>query len=168
MVLLNKNEADCLIILGYRCEHDQIHPFLKERLDHAISLVSTYSFKKIIVSGGSVASKIPEAVLMRDYLIENGVTPRQILIEIESKDTIENLVNCMEIMRAEDLQSSVIISNLFHIQRMKYIARKLGMETTFSAKRDIQVIVKQFTRTMNELKAFMITYRFFNRIKNRK
>lgn len=166
MVALIKNEADCLIILGYRCEHDQIHPFLKERLDYASSLFTTYSFKKIIVSGGSVASKIPEAVLMKDYLIEKGINPRHILIEKESKDTIENLVNCKEIMKEEDLHSSIMISNLFHIRRMKYIAMKLGFETSFSAKRNLQVIINQSIRTMNELRIFIKTYRMLNKMKN--
>ncbi len=152
---------EAIVILGYRCDNNEIHPLLLDRLNTALTLIHLNSYRSIIVSGGNVsqASSITEAEIMKDYLIQNGIHRDKVLMEKESRDTIENLVNCKRIMERENIRSFLMISNSFHIRRITMIAQALGLEPAFYASRNIWSITRQFTRTLNEMKLFMFTYR---------
>lgn len=151
--------ADVLVILGYKCVDNQIHPFLEERLLAAVDLLKAFPFKKVIVTGGKVGSTISEAEIMKEYLVKNGVDEEKIILENEATDTIENLVNCRKIMKADDLKTCLVISNSFHLRRIQYIARSIGFTCHFYCHRDRKTIFSQRIRTMNEFSLFFKTFR---------
>ncbi|WP_175532017.1 YdcF family protein [Paenibacillus sp. yr247] len=158
MPRLTKRE-NALIVLGYQCKDNKIHRLLKERLDAALELDRRYQFPVIILSGGAQASERSEAEIMKDYMIQNGLDIRKIYVEDQSLDTIQNLVNCKEIMSRQSLRTCVIISNSFHLRRIGFIAQTLGMHANFYAYRTFSVLLWQILPTLNELKAFRITTR---------
>ncbi|MEH7272858.1 hypothetical protein [Neobacillus vireti] len=62
-VRMEKKIADAIIVLGYKCEENRIHPFLKERLDTAIDLFNNNHYHYIILTGGAVVLGIPKRKL---------------------------------------------------------------------------------------------------------
>jgi uncharacterized SAM-binding protein YcdF (DUF218 family) len=150
-------EADVLVILGYRCDGDAIHPLLKERLETALYLLRQYPVGKIIVTGGAVSSRKTEAEIMTDYLVRHGVDRHRIVLDTVAKDTIENLLNCRKVMQKDGLRNCIIVSNSFHIRRIQCIAKSFGLNAGFYANRKWTVILKQVIRTLNELRAFAVT-----------
>ncbi|XJZ26608.1 YdcF family protein [Bacillota bacterium Lsc_1132] len=156
---LKRGGADGLIILGYRCKGNKIHPFLEERLLVAINLLQSFHFEKVIVTGGNVGSTISEAEIMKTYLVENGIGEDRIIIENKAKDTIENLFYCGDIMKAYRIKTCMIVSNSFHLRRVRYIAKSIGFNTDFYCSRNLKTILKQALRTINELRIFIKTFR---------
>ncbi|RDW15349.1 YdcF family protein [Oceanobacillus chungangensis] len=164
---IKKKDADVLIILGYVCKDDKIQPFLEERLQEGIQLMKKYAFKKIIVTGGKVISTVPEANLMKDYLVKHGVKGNMIILDPAAMTTIDNIVNCKSIMKDHQLKSSLIISNSFHLRRINYIAKMLDFKTDFYCSRKPSAILKQGIRTLNEFRVFFSTRNQLLEIKDR-
>lgn len=161
---LEKKDADALIVLGYRCDDDQIHPLLKERLDTAIFLFENYQFQYIIVTGGAVTSTKTEAEIMRDYLVKHAIPENKILLETAAKNTVYNIVNCSSILKTNHLETILLISNSFHIRRIKYIMEKQQLSASFYATRNIKTIMKQFKLTFAEISAFKLTLSWLKKI----
>lgn len=91
---LQKEMTDALIILGFQCGNDRIHPLLEERLSVALELMRSYPVEKIILTGGAVTSIRTEADIMKEYLLRNGVEEEWIILDKETMDTIQNINNC--------------------------------------------------------------------------
>ena len=61
-------------------------------------------------------------------------------------------------MEQYQLKSFMIITNLFHVRRTKYIMHRLGMNGGFSANRSLRSIVGfQLKLTFLEIRAFRLT-----------
>lgn len=161
---LEMKDADALIVLGYRCDDDQIHPLLKERLDTTIFLFENYQYRFIIVTGGAVASTKTEAEIMKNYLVTHGIPENKILLETAAKNTVYNIVNCRLILKANHLATSLLISNSFHIRRIRYIMEKQHLSASFYAPRNIKTIMKQFRKTFEEIRAFKLTLPWLKKI----
>ncbi|WP_246218340.1 YdcF family protein [Litoribacterium kuwaitense] len=161
---VHAKDADALIILGYQCKNDQVHPLLKERLDAALALMERYHYKKIILTGGAVTSTKTEADIMKAYLINQGVRAEDILLETKARNTVFNIVYCKTILRQHDLHSTLLISNSFHMRRMKYITKKLHFPTAFYAPRTLSSLAKQVRMTFAEIKAFKLTLPWLEKV----
>ncbi|CAG7635394.1 YdcF family protein [Paenibacillus allorhizosphaerae] len=155
---LQRRDADALIVLGYRCDNDQVHPILKERLDAALQLFRERRYRYVILSGGAVRSKFTEAEIMRDYMIAQGMPPERIIMETRSRNTVHNVVNCKLLMEEFGLSSCLLVSNSFHIRRMHYIMKRLDIPASFYAARTLSSIVGlQRKLTFQEIKAYRLT-----------
>lgn len=166
-VMLQPGKADALIVLGYVSKDGRIHPLLKERLDEAYKRFWQYGPKYIIVSGGAVGSRHSEAELMKKYLVEKGVPAKRVLKEDKSHNTVQNLIFSKQLMEQYQLKSFVIITNLFHVRRTKYIMHRLGMNGGFSANRSLRSIVGfQLKLTFLEIRAFRLTLPIIKRVIN--
>jgi uncharacterized SAM-binding protein YcdF (DUF218 family) len=162
---LAPQDADALIVLGYRCDQDRIHPFLQERIDTAVSLWEKYRFRYIIVSGGAVTSSVSEAEIMKRHLVSRGVEPSRILLENCSRNTVQNIVNCRILMHKHGLNSCLLVSNSFHIRRMKYIMNQLQISASFYADRRLPNIMRQWGITFREIQAFRLTLPWLDKVK---
>lgn len=162
---LKAGPADALIVLGYRCDHDEIHPLLKERLDTVLSLTAKHHYKRIIVSGGAVASKLTEAEIMQRYLIEHGIAAENILLENRSRNTVHNAINSSILMRQHGLKTCILVSNSFHIRRMQFILKQLDIPASFYANRQFFSIMKQWRITFQEVRAYRLTLPWLDKVK---
>lgn len=166
-VMLQPGKADALIVLGYVSKDGRIHPLLKERLDEAYKLFRQYGHEYIIVSGGAVGSRRSEAELMEKYLVEKGVPAKRVLKEDKSNNTVQNLIFSKQLMEQYHLKSFVIITNLFHVRRTKYIMHRLGIKGGFYANRSLRSIVGfQLKLTFLEIRAFRLTLPIIKRVIN--
>jgi hypothetical protein len=73
-----------LIVPGYTPRfgwRGGLHPKNVRRLERALLDLEAGVAPSVIVSGGAVHSPDNEAVLMREWLLDHGVSPRRILVE---------------------------------------------------------------------------------------
>lgn len=162
---LEVGNHDVVLVLGYKTAGNNLDPLLEERLEIVLQLLEMekYNNKKVIVSGGSVGWIKSEAELMKDYLVEHGIEPNRILVENESRDTVENLRFTKKMMEQEGFQSCVIVSNSFHMRRITMIAKNLGIGATCYCKRSLITPLKQWNPTIKEMKAFKTTLSLLKR-----
>ncbi|NLB41834.1 MAG: YdcF family protein, partial [Clostridiales bacterium] len=73
--------SDVAVVLGNKVELDgKPSKGLQGRLDRALELYNKEHFKYIIVSGGTGEEGFDEAIVMKNYLVENGVSDEAVLL----------------------------------------------------------------------------------------
>lgn len=81
---------------------------------------------KVIVSGGKgLHEKKVEAELMRNYLINRGINPDNIIVEDKSSSTYENFIFSKSLIKP-GIKKIYIVTNAFHTFRAKMIAKRTG------------------------------------------
>lgn len=87
------DRLDYLIVLGAKVREDDISTSLKRRLDKVIRYVEEHPDTKLVLSGGQGEGEpTSEAYAMAEYLRYNGVDPEQMLLEVYSTNTKENMI----------------------------------------------------------------------------
>lgn len=124
---------DTLLVLGAKVKGKPAYPsqMLKERLDHAVHVHKCYPESQIIVSGGQGPDESePEAVVMKRYLIAQGIPSTCIRTEVKSSRTKENLLFSQKRFGFNDL---VIITSDYHMFRALFLAKRLHIRASGSA-----------------------------------
>lgn len=120
--------AERILILGAFIYHDAPSATLQSRLDTAIELLDKNKDAVLIVCGGQGDNEImPEAHMMKNYLIQNGVDPNKILLEDTSRNTIQNINNAKQLYNLENYKTAVI-TNEFHLARARKLMEQSGLE----------------------------------------
>lgn len=156
-------KSDCIIVLGCSVYGTEPSPFLKGRLQRAQKLYMEGYASYIIVSGGQGRGEhISEAEAMKNFLVERGIDGDKIIMEDSSTSTYENLEYSKYVMDEMNFKNAIIVSNEFHLKRSSYIAKKVGIDASFSGvymKAHINSERRSFIR---EIPAFIITiFKFF-------
>ena len=127
---------DFIIILGSKIREDgTLTPLLKGRADKAIEfgrnqLENTKKQIYYIPSGGKGNDEIiSEAQAIKNYLLEQGIDKKFILVEDKSTSTIENMKYSNEIIQKEMKDAKVSFSTTnYHVFRSGVIAAKCGID----------------------------------------
>ena len=128
-------EKDFIVTLGYALNSDgTMHETLIKRLDQTYLAAIANPDAKIIVSGGVQKSGVTESYLMKKWLIDKGIIADRIIPEDKSKDTVDNALNSVEILKVNNAKNIILITSASHIRRAKTIFEEAisnaGMETT--------------------------------------
>lgn len=128
-------DYDYIIVLGCGLINgDQVSRLLGDRLDKAYKVFDrSMSACKIICSGGQGPDEtVSEAEAMKNYLIEtHGVSPKDIILEDRSVNTMENLKNSQAIIQKRGgRQLCAIVSSGYHIMRADIYASRLNFPAT--------------------------------------
>jgi len=133
----NYTHADVAIILGNTVFCGKgLSPWLKGRVDKALELYRKGRVKKIFASGGISRPEdggCPEGEAMRQYLIDKGVPPGDVIADNLGQNTYLTAKNFIEWNRMHHYTSAVVVSQFYHITRARYILRKLGFENVQKA-----------------------------------
>lgn len=126
-------DAPVVIVLGAKVWPGGPSPAMVRRLEKALEYHRSHPDALLIVSGGQGADEPEsEAKAMRDYLIDNGVSEEQIVLEDRSTSTAENLRFSKEKMQAlgydPETTPVVIVSNSFHLARVRMLAKRYGLD----------------------------------------
>ncbi len=115
-----EHRADVIIVLGAAEYRGKPSPVLQGRLNHALLLYLKGLAPYILTTGGSGGDPdYTEGEVGRAYLTEHGVPSESILVEPEGSTTVESLDAAIEIMRSMNLQSCIVVSDGYHIYRVK-------------------------------------------------
>lgn len=125
-----RNEArksDAIVVLGAAQYDGRPSPVLKARLDHAIRLYERGVAPVIITTGGQApGDTVSEAVVSRRYAIKQGVPAAAILTERGGMTTLESMRAVSRLMRGRNLKTAVLVSDPFHMLRLKLLAMRVG------------------------------------------
>ena len=142
-ISFNTSKADKVFVLGYQLEDNQMTSTLVSRVDKAYEYAKKNPDTVIIVSGGITRNnKVSEASLMKNALISYGLDEERIIAEENSKDTIENIKYCKNLVSNGD--DVVIISSHYHCARIKLIAKEQGLDVkTIGADCPLNLLMNQ-------------------------
>ncbi|HET7092321.1 MAG TPA: YdcF family protein [Thermomicrobiales bacterium] len=120
--------ADAIVVLGTAQWNGRPGPTLQARLDHGLALYRERLAPEIIVTGGrQPGDQFTEAEAGRDYLIAQGVPPDAIRLENAGRDSWESMQGVAAMLRGAPHHSAVLVSDGFHLLRLKLMARDLGL-----------------------------------------
>src|SRR5579875_1260092 len=115
-----EHPADVIIVLGAAEYRGTPSPVLKRRLNHALVLYLRGLAPYILTTGGAGGDPVyTEGEVGRAYLTEHGVPSESILVEPEGSTTGQSLDGAAEIMRRMNLHSCIVVSDGYHIYRVK-------------------------------------------------
>ncbi len=112
--------ADVILVLGAAEYRGRPSPVLKARLDHALELYRRGLAPQLLTTGGAGGDPVfTEGGVGRAYLIGHGVPSEAIIVETEAESTVESTSMAAEIMRRMGLHSVIVVSDGYHIYRVK-------------------------------------------------
>lgn len=120
-------QADIIIVLGAAAYRGRPSPVLQARLNHALYLYLQKMAPRILTTGGAGGDlRYTEGEVGRSYLSRAGVPSEAILVEPEGESTLQSLAAAAEIMRKFDMKSCIVVSDGYHIYRVKRYLENRG------------------------------------------
>ena len=120
--------ADVIVVLGAAEYRGRPSPVLEARLNHALFLYLQRMAPRILTTGGRGGDPVfTEAEVGRAYLSKRGVPSEAILVESEGESTVHSIAAAAEIMRRMNLTSCIVVSDGYHIYRVKKMLESGGM-----------------------------------------
>lgn len=120
---------DVIIVLGAQVKADGTpSEALRRRLTVALE---SYQGQLIIACGAQGANEpCAEGDLMRDWLLERGVPPEDVIAETASFNTRENLAYARAIMQERGLSQALVVTSDYHVARALALCSQAGIEAT--------------------------------------
>ncbi|HEY9402440.1 MAG TPA: YdcF family protein [Pyrinomonadaceae bacterium] len=126
--------ADVAIVPGNTVEKDgRPSARLRARLDQTVALYRQGLFPDVIVSGGVGSEGFDEAEVMKRYLVGNGVPEASIHVDSSGLTTYLTARNASRMMRENGWQSAMVVTQYFHVPRMRLALKRSGVVPVFSA-----------------------------------
>jgi len=121
--------ADAAVVLGAAVWGAEVSPVFRERINHGVDLYRKGRVRKLIFTGGRGNDGEPtESAAARRYAMRGGVPAADILIEEESHNTYENLLNAKRLADARGVRTVLIVSDPLHMKRAVAMAGDVGLE----------------------------------------
>jgi uncharacterized SAM-binding protein YcdF (DUF218 family) len=121
--------VDAIVVLGAAQYDGRPSPVLRARLDQALAAYEAGNAPYIVVTGGQqTGDRFTESEAGRTYLIERGVPADAILMESEGRNSWESLQGVAPLLEERGLERVLLVSDGFHLFRVKLMARELGLE----------------------------------------
>jgi uncharacterized SAM-binding protein YcdF (DUF218 family) len=120
--------ADIILVLGAAEYRGRPSPVLRARLNHALDLYRQRMAPRILTTGGAGGDPVfTEGSVGRDYLTAQGVPPEDVVVEGEGSTTVASIALAGEIMRRMGMRSAIVVSDGYHIYRVKKMLERDGM-----------------------------------------
>lgn len=147
------------IVLGSQVRGDEPSLDLWARIDAAEKYLKENPQAVCIASGGQgKGENRSEAVVIREKLMERGISAERILLESRSKTTEENLRYSAELLKEHGLSSHVaIVTDEYHQLRASWLAEQKGLTPyAVSAKSPRIILSAMYTRELLALTATLV------------
>jgi uncharacterized SAM-binding protein YcdF (DUF218 family) len=129
--------ADIILVLGAAEYHGRPSPVLRARLDHALDLYARKLASRIMTTGGAGGEPVfTEGGVGRTYLMSHGVPSEAIVVENEGETTVQSIALAGEIIRRMGLDSVIVVSDGYHIYRVKRMLQNRGLKVYGSPRKD--------------------------------
>lgn len=125
-------DYDAIIVLGAQVKEDGEPSIqLQWRLDAAAEAWKADEDTLIVTCGGQGGNEpAPEALVMRDYLVTQGVPFDKVLTDTASSNTRQNIRNAAELLEGRDVGKVLIVTSDYHLARAMALARDEGLNAT--------------------------------------
>lgn len=130
--------SDVILVLGAAEYRGRPSPVLRARLDHALELYARKLAPRIFTTGGAGGDPdYTEGGVGRSYLMSRGVPSEAIIVETEGESTLESTAMAGEVMRRMGLHSVIVVSDGYHIFRVKKMLQGTGMAVYGSPRKEL-------------------------------
>ncbi len=120
----DNKDGDAIIVLG--CKN---MPILEDRVKYAAKLYKEKRANILLLSGGGIYKDRLETDIMLDLALKYGVDLNNMLLEKESTNTKENLINCYKLLKekitSDNIKRLLIASSDFHMKRCELTIEKV-------------------------------------------
>jgi len=122
-------KADAAVVLGARVEPTGAPSTqLKYRLLRALDVYEQGLVDYVVVCGAQGSDEpASEAEVMANFLIARGVPQEKILRDDQSFDTKQNLVHAKALMAELGLETAILVTSDYHVQRALWTGRDIGL-----------------------------------------
>lgn len=142
-----KENFDCILILGAGIWGNNPSPMLEDRLIQGISLYKEGIAPKIIMSGDHGKEEYNEVQVMKDYAIKEGVPSEDIFMDHAGFSSYDSIYRAKEIFGAKKI---LIITQQYHLYRALHIAKKLELEA-YGVASNLREYPNQLFREIREI-----------------
>jgi uncharacterized SAM-binding protein YcdF (DUF218 family) len=124
-----RRAVDAIVVLGAAQYNGRPSPVLRARLDHALQLYSEGLAPRIVVTGGvGRGDTTSEAIVGRHYLLGQGVPPAAVVAQPQGRSTQASMTAVAEWLETEHLNRVILVSDPFHMFRLRLEARRTDLE----------------------------------------
>lgn len=124
-----EDDAEIMVILGCQVYSWGPSILLQDRLDTALLYLEEHPEMTVVVTGGKGDDEhASEAQVMFDYLVTHGIPEEQILLEDQSRNTVENMIftNLLLAEQGYDVTEEIlVVSNGFHLARTRMLFERI-------------------------------------------
>ncbi len=129
--------VEAIVVMGTAQYNGRPSPVLRARLDRVVELWDEGIAPLVVVTGGKQeGDAFTEAEASHDYLVERGIPDDAILLEDQGRDSWESLQGVASLLKERDLDRVLIVSDGFHLLRLKKMAHDLGLRAYVTAAED--------------------------------
>lgn len=102
-------------------------PSLRRRVAYGRQAAQDDPDAWVYCSGGVGRHGPSEASLMAALLVERGLDPARIVLDEQSRDTMQNVAAAAAFIRAEELEGAVVCTDGYHAPRCRMLFRARGV-----------------------------------------
>ncbi len=130
-------QVDAIVVMGTAQYNGRPSPVLRARLDRVVDVWEEGVAPLVVVTGGKQeGDAFTEAEASHDYLMERGIPDEAILLEDQGRDSWESLQGVATLLDARDIDRVLLVSDGFHLLRLKKMAHDLELTAFVSAADD--------------------------------
>jgi uncharacterized SAM-binding protein YcdF (DUF218 family) len=131
--------ADVILVLGAAEYRGRPSPVLEARLNHALFLYLQRLAPRILTTGGAGGDPTyTEGEVAHSYLSHHGVPSEAILVENAGVSTVQSTAAAAEIMERMNLRSCIVVSDGYHIYRVKKMLEQRGLRVYGSPRPEVR------------------------------
>ncbi|MDP9348046.1 MAG: YdcF family protein [Gemmatimonadota bacterium] len=128
--------SGAIVVLGAAQYDGKPSPVLRARLDHAIELYHRGIADTLIMTGGTgTGDTVSEAVVSKRYAARAGIPAEAVLVEERGMTSLQSMNEVANLMERHRLQSAVLVSDPFHMLRLRLLALRVGIRARTSPTR---------------------------------
>ena len=124
-----RHPADAIVVLGAAQYNGRPSPVFRARLDHALQLYREGLAPLLVVTGGvGRGDTMSEATVARHYLLNRKVPPDAVISQPQGRSTQASMTAVAGWLQAAHLKRVILVSDPFHMFRLRLEARRTGLE----------------------------------------
>ena len=122
------------LVLGAGITNNQYPTqILRLRLDKAVEMYQANQITNIIVSGDNSREFHNEPLVMKNYLVKNGVLESAIKQDFGGRRTMDS---CYRVKNYFKVNDAFVITQRFHISRAKFLCESVGLPSSIAVAAD--------------------------------
>jgi len=128
--------CEIIVVHGMKLTNNKINRDFTSRLDRASKIHQAHQAYILILGGITGKNTISEAEAGKHYLTAKGINPEFIIMESNSRHTLENLKEARQLITKMGIKKSSLLSNRYHLARIFALATGMKMKITLIAAED--------------------------------
>ena len=123
-----RQATDAIVVLGAAQYDGRPSPVLESRLDHALVLYQQGLAPIIVLTGGvGTGDTTSEALVGKRYLESHNIPAADLVVQPEGRSPVSSMEALYRWLAREGLETVTLVSDPFHMARLRLEANRLDM-----------------------------------------